>query len=336
MGIVTPQFIVDFETSIHATIESAWEDTAADLKWDKIMQLVPSKGRTELIVWLLDAAGIKPEGQGGNRRFEDMAAATHKVTNSNSGSGLQLTTNEISDGVILLGGSIGGGVEMGILDYAGKWARDQGSSAAYWPEQRLWELLRAGETNLGYDGVTFFNTAHPVNPFKPGLGTYSNLRTANLTPAQFATAWAQVRQVKGSHGLVRKLRPRKIIVPSAGKFAALQLFSAKFLGTPQGGTVDNILTAWGIDEIIEVPELEDDRAWYLVCDVPGNVGMSGFIYTDREPYRMNSYTDMTDVELGRADLFEWHYKGRNGIAYGHPFLIHTFNLPVGQAWGVDP
>ena len=335
MGIVTPQFIVDFETTIHATLESAWNDTAADLQWDKIMRVIPSAGRVQLLVWLLDAAGIQLEGQGGNRRFEDMAAQTHRVVNENSGSGLQLTTNELEDGVILLGKGDGGGTEMAILDYAGQWARGQGSSAAYWPEERLWALVRAGETKKGYDGQNFFSTTHPVHPYRPLYGNYSNLREGNLTPAQFAAAWASIRQIKGANGKNRKLRPRKLIVPSAGKFAALQLFTAKFLAGPNGGSTDNILTAWGIDEIIEVPELEDDRAWYLVCDVPNETGLAAFVYTDRKPYQMNSYTDVSDVDLGRKDGFEWHFKGRNGIAYGHPFLIHKFTLPAGKAWGED-
>ena len=54
-----------------------------------------------------------------------------------------------------------------------------GRNARKWPDQVLKTVLQAGTTNLGFDGVAFFASTHPLNP----AGNQSNNFTTTALSA---------------------------------------------------------------------------------------------------------------------------------------------------------
>jgi phage major head subunit gpT-like protein len=323
MATITPSVILSLDSEIRAIAANNWQRVGAMLNWDKLMKTRPSSTKKEILVWMLETARIYPEGNGGNTRFDDMAATTFAYENDNAGAGLRLTKNELEDN------QWSQNPAMSPFDYARKWAEDISNAAMFYPQQAVMNLITNGTTNLGYDGVSFFNASHPVNP-NGGGGTYSNIITGvdirntagtqdGLVAAQarFATALATVRQAKFLNGIPRYLKPTVILVPTALQFQAMQM-----VGAPQLGLTTNILTNLGIEVIVD-PLLDvEPTVYYLgVADMISD-DLGPFIWSEREPFSMRSYTIYDDADLNRRDEFEWTMKGRNAAVYGHPYLFY--------------
>jgi hypothetical protein len=324
---ITPAWVARFETNVQTLIQDSWARRQRSLFWDKIMGVRPSKTGRELFFWLLETAKIVDEGQGGNKRFDDLGAAFFELVNRNSGAGLRLTANEIKDNQ-MAGESMRG---MPPLDFAASWARQVGGHAAYWPQQALVELLKNGTTNLAYDGLPFFSTAHPINGFNAATGTYSNrisgkplsVITSDVYDVpkmmvNFASVMATARSVLQPNGLPRDVVYKYVIGPPDMQFALSLLFETKTFGGGQFGPNENIVSRWGIEPII-APELTEAGVCYLVAESLPDEG-DAFLFSDREPYVLSTYSPATLAELQRRKEFEWSFDGRNVAAYGHPYL----------------
>lgn len=319
---VTPQWVNTFETDTQTFIVDAWQRVLKNLVWDKFMDRRQSGTLRELYFWLIESARIRSEAQGGNKRYDDIAATYYEIDNANSGVGLILTKNEIEDNM-MAGANLRG---MPALDYAQNWAKQVGGGAAYWPQEQLFNTLIAnGKTANGYDGVPFFSANHPVNVVS-GSATYSNLATAKplladtdahlLASAGYINAVAaQMRGFKQPNGLYRMLRPAWLLHAPGQQYAVTKLLGSKFFNAS-----DNVLTQMGIQPICADELAAEDGVWYMGAELmPGEGGP--FIYQDREPYVLTSYSSDSQIELNRRKQFEWLFDGRNAAAYGHPYLI---------------
>lgn len=329
---ITPSWVATFETNVQTFVVDGWARAQKNLIWEKLMDVRSSSTLRELYFWLIESAKLNEEGQGGNKRYDDMIATFFEVDNTNSGNALVLTKNEIEDNMMAGPGLRG----MPALDYAANWAKQIGGAGAYRPQDLLFNtLIPNGQTALGYDGVPFFSTAHPTNPgLGASAGVYSNLATGGSAlpllinsgastgagslwqaAANLNTAVANMRGLKQPNGKQRFLRPRALFHDPSLQYSVTQLLDSKFYGA-----TDNVFTRLGIEPVC-VDELSSDPgAWYLAAELmPGEGGP--FIFQDREPYYLTSYTADSMVELQRRKDFEWIFDGRNAGAYGHPYLI---------------
>jgi hypothetical protein len=337
---ITPAFVSNFETRLNTLISEQATRIVRNQVWDKFVDVKTSEAGRELYFFLLESAKLQREGQGGNKRFEDVAATYFEVVNENVGAGLVLTKNEIEDNQ-MAGSSLKG---MPALDYAASWARNMGAQAARWPQDTLFDLLALAEAQIGYDGVAFFSKAHPVDMFNVGAGTYANLFSgaAASTPStdpqdasypgacpideavaldvaatNFAKAVAYIQGLKGPEG-----RPRNLRVVSAAGGVGLRKRLAEVLDTKMLTLdgIENVVSRYGIEPVIcsEIPAT--DLSYYLICEFSSGEG-GPLIYQDREPFALTSYDALSFPELARMKRFEWHYDGRNAMAFGHPWLI---------------
>jgi phage major head subunit gpT-like protein len=336
---VTPTWVATFETNVQTIIQNVWEETASDLIWDRLMDVKTSGAGRELYFWLIENAGIELQGQGGNQRYDDLAAHFFEIVNEDSGKALELTKNEINDNQMaspMLRG-------MPALDYAAAWSRDMGYSGAYWPQQRVFDSLIAnGLTTAGYDGVNFFSTSHPINVANTGLGTFANLLTGaavgsypgacpidvtnaatlDIAHTNLARAIAYIQSLKGPHNKPRRLKVKYLLAGEDLRKRSAEILTTRYYGTGQGST-ENVISTYGIEPLI-ASELNEVGVYYLVCKwMPGQGGP--FVFQNREPYILTSYAPETQVELQRKKKFEWHFNGRNAVAYGHAWLIFRIN-----------
>lgn len=333
---VTPAWVSSFEANVQTFIVDAWTRVERNLVWDKFMEVRPSSTLRELYFWLVETAKIYPENQGGNKRYDDMAATFFEIDNANSGVGLQLTKNEIEDNMMASPNLRG----MPSLDYAANWSKQVGGAGAYWPQDLLFNTLFAnGLTANGYDGVPFFSASHPVNPISgnPGGLTYSNLiaskplATATPSPGTAAadlifaagqnltSVIASMRGYVQPNGKRRMLRPKYLIHDPSNLYMVGQLLDSKFWNAN-----DNPFTKFGIEPVC-VDELSGSPGvWYLTAELIEGEG-GPFIFQDRDPYRLTSYSSDSQVELNRRKQYEWLYDGRNAGAYGHPYLCIRAN-----------
>ncbi len=327
--VITSAFANRFETNIQFLIQDSWQRRAKSLFWDKLMMSRESKTGRDILFWLLETAKIVDEGFGGNKRADDLAAMFFEIVNKNSGSMLRLMSNEIRDNQMSDAGLRG----MPALDFAAQWARQVGGHAAYWPQQALISLLTQGTTALGYDGVPFFSTAHPINPFASGSATYSNRLSG--TPLSVVTAgvydvakmiynfgqiMSNVRKTLQPNGFPRDVAWKYVVGGPDMMLALPLIFETKTFG---GGGVsvgpnENLVSRWGIEPLI-LPELTETGVCYLVGEALSDEG-AAFIFNERDPYVLSSYVPESDSSLQRRKEFEWSFDGRNAASYGHPYL----------------
>jgi hypothetical protein len=163
----------------------------------------------------------------------------------------------------------------------------------------------------GGDGVSLFNTAHPL----VSGGTNSNTPSTqvDLNETSLEAAVIQIAAWTDERGLLIAAKPRKMVVPPALMFVAKRLLDTEL----RVSTADNDINA--IKQMGAIPEgytvnhfLTDPNAWFLTTDVPN--GMKHFVRTPLQ----NSMDG--DFDTGNV-----RYKARERYSFG-------WSDPLGM-WG---
>lgn len=337
MPAVTPQFITDLESRMRLVTENEYlrMTQSSAVWWDKITRVVPSGARREIISWILNTAQIEEQGKGGNIAFEDMVILDTSYESRSAGKGLRVKRSQFED-------LDGNGVQL-----AREWSAQMGAQHGYWPQRQIAKLLKDGETGIAYDSRPFFDTAHPVNPFNPGAGTYSNLFSGGgaapideSVPLETAVrnlgrVYASIADMKMPDGETpRFLRPAGILCSPTLYPRAVQCTSAKFIAaaaTSGGGSsdIEGLIKSLGFSTPVQADELtgfESGTSYFVFAQAIAGSELGALAYVDREPFSIRYYTGRSgglgvDAVLDRADELEWHTSGRNVSGYGHPFLL---------------
>jgi hypothetical protein len=163
----------------------------------------------------------------------------------------------------------------------------------------------------GGDGVSLFNTAHPL----VSGGTNSNTPSTqvDLNETSLEAAVIQIAAWTDERGLLIAAKPKKLIVPPALMFTAKRLLDTEL----RVSTADNDINA--IKQMGAIPEgytvnhfLTDTSAWFLTTDVPN--GLKHFVRTPLQ----NSMDG--DFDTGNV-----RYKARERYSFG-------WSDPLGM-WG---
>jgi phage major head subunit gpT-like protein len=128
---------------------------------------------------------------------------------------------------------------------------------------------QTGAIQNGFDGLTHFNTAHPVDFYDASKGTYSNdfrggftVNGINVGGAfsvnGFNTLWEEMSSRKSESGEALGIMPDLTSVPPQLKASAMTILQGQFMAPPQMGVLgsgsganapfvgamDNILRGW--------------------------------------------------------------------------------------------
>lgn len=338
MPAITPSFLYDLESNMRLITAREYDRLSSQLWWPSIMKQMPKSGaKRERVTWLLDSARIQKTHKGGNIEFEDLVAQTTEVEFENAAAGLKVKKEQLED-------LDGNGVEI-----ATAWSRQIGGYAAYWPQKMLAAAMLANGPT--YDGQNFFATAHPINPFLPGAGTFANVFTGAAAGAypgalpidtsvtvdqaldNIAKALAYIASIKMPNGEdPRFLRPAKLIVPPRMAARAQQITNAKYIaqmaGTNAGGSgdVEAIIRNFGLGQPIEAYELGaafggSDTTWYLAMEEITTNDLGAFAWVPREEFSVLYYGPQNDAQLARIREYQWLTEGRNAVLNGHPYLL---------------
>lgn len=166
---------------------------------------------------------------------------------------------------------------------------------------------------LAGDGVSVFNTAHPLvnggsNANRPTTGV--DLNETSLEAATIAiAAWTDER------GLLIAAKPRKLIVPPAYMFVAKRLLASDL----RTATADNDINA--IKSMNTIPGgysvnhfLTDSNAWFLLTDIPN--GFKHFVRAAME----------TSMD-GDFDTGNVRYKARERYSFGVSDPLGAYGSP---------
>jgi len=175
-------------------------------------------------------------------------------------------------------------------------------------------LFNEGFTGqTGGDGVSLFNTAHPLvsggsNGNRPSVA--ADLNETSLEAAVIAIGkWTDER------GLKIAARPQGLLIPSDLQFVAERLLNSE----KRSGTADNDLNAF--QSMSSIPQgfmvnhyLTDTDAWFLKTDIP-----NGFKHFVRVPMK-------TTME-GDFDTGNVRYKGRERYSFGYSDPLAYYASP---------
>ena len=160
----------------------------------------------------------------------------------------------------------------------------------------------SGGAFVGGDGVTLFNTAHPL----VSGGTNSNTQStaADLNETSLEAAVIQIAGFKDERGLLIAARPRKLIVPPSLMFVATRLLETELRTATADNDINAIKTNGTIPEGYSVNHyLTDVDSYYLITDIPN--GMKHFVRTP-----MSTSMD------GDFDSGNVRYKARERYSFG--------------------
>jgi phage major head subunit gpT-like protein len=342
MGQLSASFTFDLESRMRLVSESEYNRLTSRLWWTQVAKEITINSKKEHVSWMMDTAGIQYTGDrfGNSVQFEDIVLNYTEFTYQSATNGLKLNKNQLLD-------YDGNGVKL-----AAQWAREQGAYAAYWPQKNIADVIRKGATagNNSYDGVTFFNVAHPLNPYDSTIGTYCNWFhgspsgnnpgalpidssvTLDVAVNNLTKAISAIATIPMANGVdPRMLRARGLLVPPALVPRAQQITNAKFIAQAAasgGGAADfsAVVTNWGFDQPIEATELAaafggSDTSYYLITEQLSSNELGALVYANRDPFAITYNDGVTDAQLARDNGLQWIIRGENQAAYGHPYLL---------------
>lgn len=197
--------------------------------------------------------------------------------------------------------------------------------AAKYPDSLL--AAKIIENPTCFDGVSFFNDAHPVDVDAGAggpLGSYDNSLGLALTGTNFGIARATMRGFKGRDGRAMGIRPTTLVVPPSLEDTAQRIMTSDYLasflmGSTTAGNVaaePNIYK--GACEVLVVDELEvAPTTWYIVDN---SKPIKPFLFWQRKAPEMVFLNRPTDPNVFYSRQFLFGVEARGVCDVTLPFL----------------
>jgi hypothetical protein len=162
---------------------------------------------------------------------------------------------------------------------------------------------------VGGDGVSLFNTSHPL--VNGGVNANTPATQADLNETSLENSVIQIAAWTDERGLLIAAKPKKLIIPPALMFVATRLLETELRVGTNNNDINALKNNGSIPEGYTVNHfLTDNNAWFLTTDVPN--GMKHFV---RVPLQ-NSMDG--DFDTGNV-----RYKSRERYSFG-------FSDPLGM------
>ena len=200
------------------------------------------------------------------------------------------------------------------VSLSGRYTKALARAMAYTKQVKAMAPLNLGFTTFNSgDGVSLFNTAHPLvsggtNANRPAVG-------ADLNEASLEDAIIQIGGWTDERGLKIAAQARKLIVPSALQSVATRLLKSEYQPGSANNDVNAIVSTGVLPEGFSVNHyLTDTNAFFITTDVPD--GMKHFV---RSP--------MTTSMDGDFDTGNVRYKARERYSFGVSDPLGIFGSP---------
>jgi len=163
----------------------------------------------------------------------------------------------------------------------------------------------------GGDGVSLFNTAHPL--VSGGTNSNTQATPTDLNETALENAVIQIAAWTDERGLLIAAQPRKLVVPPGNQFVATRLLETELRVSTADNDINAIKNNGSIPEGYTINHfLTDPDAYFLTTDVPN--GMKHFVRTPLS----------TSMD-GDFDTGNVRYKARERYSFG-------WSDPLGM-WG---
>jgi phage major head subunit gpT-like protein len=127
-------------------------------------------------------------------------------------------------------------------------------------EQLLFELIRAGQTALCFDGKPFYATDHPV-----GAGVGSNLTSLPLTSTNLQIILSAMMKRSLPSGEIMAVKPSHLLVPTELQWTAKEILNSGYYPDAIGsGQKLATNTLQGALELVISPRLGSSTEWHVL------------------------------------------------------------------------
>jgi len=246
------------------------------------------------------AAPVKNEGQA--IRYDNAQEAwTARYNHETIALGFSLTEEAIEDNL--------------YDSLSARYTKGLARAMAYTKQVKAAAVINNGFNNgyQGGDGVSLFNTSHPL--INGATNGNTPTTAADLNETSLENAVIQIAAWTDERGLLIAAKPKKLIVPPALQFVATRLLETEL----RVGTTDNDINA--IKNNGSIPEgytinhfLTDTNGWYLTTDVPN--GMKHFVRTPLQN-SMDGDFDTGNVRYKSRERYSFGWSDPLGM-YGSP------------------
>jgi phage major head subunit gpT-like protein len=274
--------------------------------YTRVAAVVPSTSRENRYAWMRLIPRLREWV--GERILRNVEAAGYTLVNKDWESTVELDRNEIQDEQL--------GVFSPLLQMMGEQAARLGDDLVV-------QALQSGNTNLCFDGQSFFNASHPVGD--PAGSTYQNLWASGmaLNAANFTTVRQTMMAYRGEDGKPLMVTPNLLVVPPQLEVTARQILQATYIApaaalgqNAAGQNQSNVLV--GMADILVIPELASEAdAWYLLDNTKP---IKPFVYQLRKAPTFTALTDPTTENVFMRKKFIYGVDARSNAGYSLPFL----------------
>ena len=208
-------------------------------------------------------------------------------------------------------------VEDNLYDsLSSRYTKALARAMAYTKQVKAAYVLNTGFSGSGVtygDGVTLFNTAHPL--VSGGVNSNTPSTPADLNETSLENAVIQIAAWTDERGLLIAATPQKLIVPSALQFTATRLLETELRVSTADNDINALKNNGSIPGGYSINHyLTDTNAWFLLTDVPN--GLKHFVRTPLQ----NSMDG--DFDTGNV-----RYKARERYSFGVSDPLGAFGSP---------
>jgi hypothetical protein len=338
MAIIAQKYVVGLETNMKLLASTEYDRLSQDLVWQSIAKTIDLTDgfSEERVVIPVETAMISHDVAEGYINFRDQVTYSMVFKTKFASEGLRIMRSQMTDS------------PLGAAT-AASWAKQMGALFAYEPERLTLNAVKSNPV-CQYDSLTYFNTAHPINPSRPGGTKFANQFVGSASGSypgacpidvsvsvdvalnSLSKINAYVRTIPMPNGnLPRRLRVKNLFVPPALSARAHQLTDAQFIAQAAGSAaassdVRAIIANNGLGTPIVVDELAaafggSDTTFYVTVEDITPSEMAAFLYVQKEAFEILYLDPMSDSELNKASAFEWTVRGRCDVAPGLPQLM---------------
>lgn len=170
MSIVTAASLQALRTAVSTAFKGGLSNVTP--QYQHIATVVPSSTASNTYGWLGDMPGMREWI--GDREINDIKENAYSIANKDFEATVGVKRTDIEDD------------NLGIYT---PMFTELGRSAAIFPDQLVFELLKNGFTNKCYDGKNFFDANHKRYPKADGTGTAVNVSNVIVDDAYTGDAW---------------------------------------------------------------------------------------------------------------------------------------------------
>ena len=154
MPAITPTLIQSLNTGFKRVFQDAYNQFGAESQFLKIATKIQSSSRSNTYGWLGQFPALREWI--GDRVLKNISSTSYQIINKTYESSISVNRDDIEDDNI--------GIYASLF-------QEMARSAAVFPDEKVFELLKIGNNTICYDGQNFFDTDHKIYQNNDGTGS---------------------------------------------------------------------------------------------------------------------------------------------------------------------